>query len=253
MEKKRLTSQDFIEHRYLLLLYGRFGFPLSILILSVVAFLIGTAFIVPINIIMGGSIKTGLVVNLVICSTILPYHYYHVLRLLNELDTLHNDVYNKSIHDELTHAYNRRYFFDAVERQKFHTAQDLSILIIDIDDFKFLNDKYGHHVGDKALKLLTQHSTSTLRATDVFVRYGGDEFICLLPDTNTVQALEIASRIKEKIYAIDLNTDRKPIFFTLSIGVATSGSVQEVSDLISLADQALYKAKSLGKNQVSTL
>ncbi len=256
MEKQRSIPQDFIEHRYLLLLNDKFGFPLSILMLSVMAFLIGMAVIIPINNLMGGSIKTGLTVNLIICSTILPYHYYHILRLLHELDTLHSEVYDKSIRDELTHAYNRHYFFETVTRLdagKKQTQQPLAVLMIDIDDFKNLNDKYGHHIGDEALKLLTVHSASVLRSSDILVRYGGDEFICLLPDTNELQALEIAKRINEKPYSLHLGPGSEEIAFTLSIGVAASDMAQEARLLISLADKALYKAKNLGKNQVGTL
>ena len=246
MEKQRSIPQDFIEHRYLLLLNDKFGFPLSILMLSVMAFLIGMAVIIPINNLMGGSIKTGLTVNLIICSTILPYHYYHILRLLHELDTLHSEVYDKSIRDELTHAYNRHYFFETVTRLdagKKQTQQPLAVLMIDIDDFKNLNDKYGHHIGDEALKLLTVHSASVLRSSDILVRYGGDEFAALLPETSGVAAHLVMERLEQRwLEACRRGAARSVV--GISYGVAAyPQEATTAAELVELADSRLYEHK----------
>lgn len=233
--------------------YKRLGFKKTIFFFSLIAFISVTLLVVPINMIMGGSIMTGMVINLVVCTTFMPYHLYQVLTLMIELDTLRGDMYEKSIRDELTKVYNRRYFFEASQLLENGAAlipENTSILMIDIDDFKILNDTYGHHIGDQALKNLTANISSMLRATDVFARYGGDEFICLLPQTRRDQALEIAKRIKDKFGKMSVKENNKDIIIHTSIGVATSENEVKMEELIAMADQALYKAKNEGKNRI---
>lgn len=96
--------------------YKTWGFFKTISIFSIVAFTSVTLIIVPINMLLGGSILTGMVINLIICTTFMPYHLYQVLKLMAELDGVRNDMYNRSIRDELTRVYNRRYFL----RQQKH-------------------------------------------------------------------------------------------------------------------------------------
>ena len=205
---------------------------------------------------MGGSILTGMVINLVVCTTFMPYHLYQVLSLMVELDKLRGDMYEKSIRDELTKVYNRRYFFEAsqlIENGAALIPENTSILMIDIDDFKDLNDTYGHHVGDQALNTLTENILSMLRSTDVLARYGGDEFICLLPQTKRDQVLEIAKRVINRIEGIKLQENNHAIPLHISIGVTTSEHEVKIEELIALADEALYKAKQSGKNQIKSI
>ena len=233
--------------------YKRLGFKKTIFFFSLIAFVSVTLLVVPINMLMGGNILTGMVINLIVCTTFMPYHLYQVLSLMVELDTLHGDMYEKSIRDELTKVYNRRYFFEAsqlIENGSALVPKDTSILMIDIDDFKVINDTYGHHIGDQALKNLTKNISSMLRATDIFARYGGDEFICLLPNTKQDQALEIARRIADQFarpIALD-NNDK--IVLNASTGVATADHEVKMEELIAMADRAMYKAKHAGKDRI---
>lgn len=235
--------------------YKRLGFKKTIFFFSLIAFISVTLLVVPINMLMGGSILTGMVINLVVCTTFMPYHLYQVLSLMVELDALRGDMYEKSIRDELTKVYNRRYFFEASQLLENGAAlipENTSILMIDIDDFKDLNDTHGHHVGDQALKNLTETISSMLRTTDVFARYGGDEFICLLPQTNSKQALEIAKRVTDRVGKINIADNNKNIVLHISVGVVTSKEEIKIEELIKLADQALYKAKQGGKSRIES-
>lgn len=247
-------TPSFLEQRYLLALYNKFGLTKSIIIASAIAFGIGTLVIVPVNIIMGGKILTGLVINLILCCTLLPYHLYQMISLISELDSTRQKMHEKSVHDELTQAYNRHYLQDASLLLKNENAEippNTSALLIDLDDLKEINDKHGHKTGDEVLKLLADTCHSLFRSTDVFVRYGGDEFICFLPETNLEQAVEIAQRLQNELNLLTIPVRGGKVKFTASIGVVTAKTRENMERLISLADKALYKAKNQGKNRVS--
>lgn len=163
-------------------------------------------------------------------------------------------MHDKSIHDELTRAYNRHFLQDTnllLLNENAEIQQNTSILIIDLDDFKEINDKHGHKTGDEVLKLLADTCHSLFRSTDIFVRYGGDEFICILPETKTEQALEIAQRLQNELKHLAIPVRGGKVRFTVSIGVATANTGQTMEKLISLADKALYKAKNQGKNRIN--
>ncbi|MBM4427048.1 MAG: GGDEF domain-containing protein [Chloroflexi bacterium] len=244
---------SFFSSKSLFKTYKVLGFNRTIILLSLVAFLSVSLVIVPVNMLMGGSILTGMVINLIVCTTFMPYHLYQVLKLLIELDDLRGTLYEKSIRDELTKAYNRRYFFEAaqmLENKSALISKNTSILMFDIDDFKMINDTYGHHIGDQALKYLTEQFTAILRSTDVFARYGGDEFICLLPHTDKKQAHQIAKRVAKAFSTIKLLEENKKIPIKASIGVAVSTIEMKLDELIAHADRALYEAKRQGKNRI---
>lgn len=253
MARKQVFSSVFFERHYILLMYRRFGYIGSILVLSLIAFLFGLAIIIPVNMLIGGSIITGVVINLIICCTFLPFHLNQILGLLIEMNALRGELYEKSIRDELTKAYNRRYFFEAAQVLKDLSAlipQNTSILMIDLDDFKMINDTHGHQVGDQALKSLTEQLSSILRSTDIFARYGGDEFICLLPQSTSDQAMEAAKRVSEHISKVIISSKDGGFPLRSSIGVAHSEVDMKLEELISHADQALYSAKHSGKNRI---
>lgn len=254
MSQKHSSTPRFLEQRYLLELYNKVGLTKSIVIASAIAFTVGALVIVPVNIIMGGKILTGLVINLILCCTVLPYHLHQMISLLSELDNMRHTMHEKSIHDELTQAYNRHFLQDTIDSLKTDENEiplNTSLLLIDLDDFKEINDNYGHKTGDEVLKSLADICHKVFRSSDIFVRYGGDEFICLLPKTTMDQALEIAQRLQSEIKQLSIPVRGGKIKFTTSIGVATSKPKQNLEKLISLADKALYKAKNQGKNRVN--
>lgn len=159
--------------------------------------------------------------------------------------------------DSLTGALNRRAFIARAEEERERAVRyghPLAMAVIDIDHFKTINDTFGHAVGDEALKHFVQVVSPELRTMDVFGRWGGEEFILLLPHGDVEGATRTADRLRQKIGNSPLVgvCDRGPVRFTVSIGVAELGEDDSVHTLIQRADQALYEAKSGGRNRVFT-
>lgn len=158
--------------------------------------------------------------------------------------------------DPLTGLFNRRHFFSVAEFMvgdalRYHFP--LSVMILDIDYFKQVNDTYGHAVGDSAIKLLAVTIKSIIRTADVAARFGGDEFVILMPHTNAQQALQFAERLRLYLADNALMAGQKPFPFTLSIGIASSSEQADftkIDSLLEQADQALYRAKQKGRNQI---
>jgi diguanylate cyclase (GGDEF)-like protein/PAS domain S-box-containing protein len=157
--------------------------------------------------------------------------------------------------DGLTGLYNRRYFFELATREFNGTIRyrrPLTIILFDVDDFKQANDSFGHAMGDTILAQIAQAAAAQVRDVDVLARYGGDEFIILLPQTGAQQAFLIAERIRESVASTRVETDNSPFMVTLSIGVAEmvhTPQDRSVEDAIRRADQALYAAKQSGHNR----
>ena len=157
--------------------------------------------------------------------------------------------------DELTNIGNRRYFEKTFEKECLRSKRNnspLSILLIDIDDFKNYNDYFGHLAGDECLKIVAkQISSLARRAADLAARWGGEEFIVLLPETNLSEALIVAENIRNSVQDLALPHPRSRAanVVTLSLGIASWG-YEEPQELISRADKALYSAKNNGRNRV---
>ena len=161
---------------------------------------------------------------------------------------------NQATRDPLTSLYNRRYFEDEVKKQIIYSKnakQPYSVLMIDADFFKKVNDTYGHKVGDKVLIELAARAERALRDKDIVARYGGEEFVVFLPDINVSQAQKVADRLRESIASVVVySDDNQEVRFTVSIGVSSSDISDNVDTLIKTADEALYKAKQGGRNRV---
>ncbi|MEW6765134.1 MAG: diguanylate cyclase [Pseudomonadota bacterium] len=155
--------------------------------------------------------------------------------------------------DPLTGTYNRRHFFvraaGEIERSERH-GHPLSCISLDIDFFKRINDHHGHAMGDKVLQALTDAIQESIRPSDLFARFGGEEFILLLPDTTADGALRFAHRLREKLNAIRLPDGAGgQLSFTVSMGVAEyRRQVDDIDKLIQRADQGLYQAKEAGRD-----
>ncbi len=157
--------------------------------------------------------------------------------------------------DPLTKVFNRRHFFEFSTRELARSQRNndsFSILMMDIDHFKNINDSYGHLIGDQVLIRFTQICQKNLRHYDVLARYGGEEFVALLPETDPAAALEIAERLRKAIEETEMLFDGQTVTLTISIGAASLDSQPGLSLEIILdrADQALYRAKENGRNQV---
>jgi len=155
--------------------------------------------------------------------------------------------------DDLTGIMNRR-VFDIELKRDFSNAKryhkPLSMITIDLDHFKDINDKHGHFFGDLVLKMFAKEVSSLVREGDIFSRWGGDEFCILLPETTGTNAMKVAEKIRFAVKNIHVKTDGEPIYFTISLGVTELH--QEDSDemvLIDRSDKALYAAKEAGRDK----
>lgn len=152
--------------------------------------------------------------------------------------------------DQLTQVKNRRAILEALENEFLRVKRNpsnLSLLMLDIDYFKAINDSFGHLEGDKILVEIANIISKTCRKTDTVGRYGGEEFLIVLPVTKIDSAKELAERIRRAVAEARI---RKGTKITCSIGVATLSEKESIMDLIQKADERTYKAKELGRNQV---
>ncbi len=157
--------------------------------------------------------------------------------------------------DELTGIYNVRAFTalaNRLHKLSMRYGHSYSVVMVDSDNLKAVNDTYGHESGNRLLKLTVTCVQQLLRETDMFARYGGDEFVILLPQTKSDSAYEVAERIRKTIAATPLDTRGKQVPTTVSLGVATFPEhAEELALLLNCADQALYNSKNRGRNRCS--
>ncbi len=168
---------------------------------------------------------------------------------------LHRRTEELTINDELTETNNYRYFVQKLQEEKRRAVRynlPLSLVMVDIDWFKKLNDSYGHEIGNLVLKHLSEVIKKCIRDVDVFCRYGGEEFVIILPQTPQVEATQIAERIRSKVEKTVVDAGRRgKLKVTVSVGATSfpeNGKSQD--ELLAVADQALYRAKGEGRNLV---
>ncbi len=177
-----------------------------------------------------------------------------IVKLINKVVKLTEELQRQAIKDSLTNLYNRNYLnqfvnkiLGIVQRQKF----PLSIAMLDIDDFKLVNDTFGHLKGDEVLKTWGEIILSSIRNSDIAVRYGGEEVLLIFPNTEKEAVFYIVDRIKKKFSKVDFGIGRK---ITFSAGVAgfpeDIPELKSLDDLIEIADRRLYIAKRTGKNKI---
>lgn len=157
--------------------------------------------------------------------------------------------------DPLTGVFNRRQFFDLAEKEiarslRYH--EPFSLLMIDIDHFKKINDTYGHSIGDEIIKNVAKTIFNNLREVDLIGRFGGEEFIIILSKTELKDAVLVAERLRLKIESSSIKSADQIIKCTVSIGIGTyQENDQNIIDIINRADECLYCAKNQGRNQVN--
>lgn len=156
--------------------------------------------------------------------------------------------------DPLTGAFNRRHFLQSgsieLQRSKRY-KHTFTVLMLDIDHFKAVNDTYGHSIGDEALKKTVSVIDGLLRGEDTLGRLGGEEFAILCPQTDKLKATKVAERIRDSISRIVIDTPSDPLSFTMSIGLSEGTDHDgEIEDALKRADDALYEAKEMGRNRV---
>lgn len=197
-------------------------------------------------------VTVSVVIAFVSAATFRGYREEHQknLELMKKLEESNKLLKELSILDQLTNVYNRRHFLEVIEKEiehfeKYH--QSFSLLMIDIDDFKNVNDEYGHLFGDDVLKKVCDEIKKNTRDYDLISRYGGEEFCVIVSHLNPEDSYTVAERIRLYVENIIF---RKGLKITVSIGVADFENSDTVESIIQKADENLYKAKSKGKNNV---
>lgn len=194
-------------------------------------------------------LTTGLLISLVVLF---------FRQLVRKLAEARRQLETQAITDSLTGLYNRRQIIQRFQEECERTQRGslgLSCILLDLDHFKEVNDTFGHLQGDEVLKAVATQSRASLRAYDVIGRYGGEEFIALLPDTNLTAARPVAERLRLAIQAMTIlqTPEGKPWPTTVSLGLTEWRSGDTVETFIHRADEALYRAKAAGRNRLEVV
>ena len=181
-------------------------------------------------------------------------------RYIDRLRSTFEASLEMAVTDQLTGLYNRRYLashLSAMFDRAFWTGRQLALMILDIDHFKRINDTHGHDIGDKVIQEISERIKNSVRGIDLACRYGGEEFLVAMPDTDKTFASVVAERLRNEIeqHKVSINSGREEIAVTVSIGISSTEDGPKddsAQKLIKRADEALYAAKSGGRNRVIT-
>jgi diguanylate cyclase (GGDEF)-like protein len=177
-----------------------------------------------------------------------------IVKLLREVEDARRSLQQQAWRDELTGLLNRRRFAELAQRElqlARRSNQPLALAMVDIDDFKFVNDRHGHAAGDEVLRAVSRAAASALRATDLSARWGGEEFALLLPGTTGAAALAVLARTSQGVRSLEVALEGGAhVSCTVSVGVATLQPGEAFDTLVSRADRAMYAAKLAGKDRV---
>lgn len=171
-----------------------------------------------------------------------------------ELERQKQILYRAATTDQLTDIYNRAYLMDVLQTEHQRSqrfSEVFSCVMFDIDDFKKVNDSYGHQMGDEVIKNIASIARKNIRSTDIVGRYGGEEYLIIMPNTNAQGATVIAEKIREMVAKTDFRNRKKRINCTISLGISdtTISSIKTHDDMLFNTDTALYQAKKTGKNK----
>lgn len=183
----------------------------------------------------------------------LIYRSTHIAAIALQRNLHEAQLYQLATQDGLTHLYNRRHFIECAQQhlsQARRYQHPVSVLMLDLDHFKQINDRYGHAAGDRVLELFSKICLRCLRAADIVGRMGGEEFAALLPDTGLNEARKVAERLRQRVDETVLPEGGKRIRFQVSVGISCLHAHETLDALLIRADKMLYQAKSLGRNRV---
>lgn len=187
------------------------------------------------------------VMNLII--TLFSLFYLTNLYLV-ELKTTREKLDYNINHDVLTGLYNRRFFEGIMKRSKEEKETSYSVAMLDVDDFKKINDTYGHETGDKVLAAVSKCIEASLPENAVAVRWGGEEFVLYLPQVDSAQALDVLNDFRAKLSEQEIYHKGNRVVITATIGLCTGESIADYEEYIRQADEKLYWGKQHGKNQI---
>jgi len=178
-------------------------------------------------------------------------------RMLDDLTVAQADLDYKATHDELSGLWNRRAILEKLEEELARATREnssLAVIMADVDHFKGINDNHGHLAGDAVLREVARRIRSSLRAYDSMGRYGGEEFVIIVPGTDTEESREIAERVRSDLSDRPIQTPDNDFKVTVSLGVALADPTENIdlNSVLRSADEALYRAKKAGRNRVET-
>ncbi|MBC8415593.1 MAG: GGDEF domain-containing protein [Candidatus Cloacimonetes bacterium] len=179
--------------------------------------------------------------------------YRSQAKVHDKLENTHEQLKEIARTDPLTELSNRRDIIEKIEYEQIRFERNKNpfvIIIGDLDFFKSINDRYGHDCGDYVLKKVAQILRTTIRKQDIVSRWGGEEFLLLLPETPLEGGKVAAEKVRKKIENSNLKYNNDPLSITITLGVSVYDNVMEIDDCIKKADQALYRGKHKGRNCV---
>jgi diguanylate cyclase (GGDEF)-like protein len=199
-----------------------------------------------------GSSRTAILIAILVPGILAPVFSYSLLRLLFQLVATEERLQQLSIKDDLTQVYNRRHFIEHAELQwerAIRYSEEFAIIIFDLDNFKAVNDIYGHLAGDQVLREVSLLCEKEARVTDMFARYGGDEFVYLIPNSASIDVQEFMKRVQARLSEEAIKIGQDEIRITVSMGARRFDDEDpKFEAILSQADQALYEAKRVGGN-----
>ena len=238
---------------------GRLSTVIVITLIAVVASLAATMATVTLLNNQGYALHSEIAAILAACSPLLiaPPIAWFLVGLLLRIHEVEQEMRSLASYDSLTGLPSRHAFFDNANNYVSLARREqiiFCVMIIDLDHFKSINDRYGHPAGDAVLKLFADVVNSVARSSDIMGRLGGEEFALVLPSTNTSKALEFSERLHHAINQAVLKYKGSAIRYTASIGLSEfdTDSGDSLDDLLARADLALYQAKQSGRNQTAT-
>jgi diguanylate cyclase (GGDEF)-like protein/PAS domain S-box-containing protein len=204
----------------------------------------------------GQTVWASLTVSLIRSADGAPKYFVAVLSDIGARKEMEQELINRATHDSLTGLLNRTELAKALEKEAARAgrySRPFSLLMLDIDHFKLVNDDCGHQVGDRVLVELAGILEEAIRTADFVGRFGGEEFLLILPELNHEKALELAERIRKQVESHTIITQDQVIKISISIGVSTYPEHgNDVDALVKASDDAMYKAKANGRNQVAS-
>ncbi|MEO8060367.1 MAG: GGDEF domain-containing protein [Burkholderiales bacterium] len=252
------NAERSVHKRFLRAMVLRFGRAKACVVVTLIGILASLLASLVINLLIGRSpheFWVSLLMSAGIPALIAPPVTWLVTSLLQDAERARRAAEWLAVTDPLTGAFNRRHFFVVGERrfaQAVQGREHICVLLLDVDDFKAINDQHGHAAGDRALVEVALACKNSLRQADLLARYGGEEFVALLPATDLPVALQVAERVRTSVADTRVATDSgATVRPTVSVGVAMLGAVPGSFDsLLAQADAAMYDAKRSGKNRV---